>query len=83
MPATEYDAAVLADTPRIYWKFQESSGLAQDSSGNAQHANATFGSPSYAQTGFFGGSDRAIGFASGAAFSESSPSRPATFEAAA
>jgi hypothetical protein len=35
--ALDYEAAVMADSPRAYWKFQELSGLPQDSSGNGLH----------------------------------------------
>jgi hypothetical protein len=38
---TAYDTAVLANSPTAYYKFEESSGQAQDSSGNGRHATTT------------------------------------------
>ncbi len=37
---TQYAAAVLADSPFIYWKAQEASGNLQDSSGNGRHVDS-------------------------------------------
>lgn len=51
MGATAYAAAVLADSPGLYWKQQEASGLPQDSSGNARHATSVAGTPGYQQSG--------------------------------
>lgn len=38
-----YDAAVIANSPYLYWKLNEASGTPQDSSGNARHAIGTYG----------------------------------------
>lgn len=40
-------AAILADTPKLYWKCQEASGSLVDSSGNGLGSTATFGAPTY------------------------------------
>lgn len=42
-----YASQVLADGPRGYWRMNETSGLIQDSSGNANHAVAQGGTPIY------------------------------------
>lgn len=53
---TAYVAAVLADTPWLLWRANETSGLLQDSSGNARHSTGIGGVPQYqvpgAQTGW-------------------------------
>ena len=46
-----YSSEVLADSPAAYYRMNEASGLIQDSSGNGNHATASFGTPTYAQTG--------------------------------
>lgn len=56
MSQSAYTTAVLADSPAAFWKFDEASGLPQDSSGNANHFTTTTGSPTYQQTGPFSGS---------------------------
>lgn len=38
MGQTEYNTEVLADSPQLFWKCDEPSGLLQDSSGNGRHA---------------------------------------------
>lgn len=43
-----YVAAVMADTPRAFYKMQDTSGNPQDSSGNGLHITTTTGSPNYA-----------------------------------
>jgi hypothetical protein len=42
-----YSSEVLADSPVAYYKMRESSGLIQDSSGNANHATSSSGSLTY------------------------------------
>lgn len=54
MSAAAYISAVMADSPRAFWKLQETSGLPQDSSGNGLHMTSTTGSPTYSQTGPMG-----------------------------
>lgn len=46
-----YSSEVLADSPAGYWRCQEASGLIQDSSGNANHANFVAGTPVYHAAG--------------------------------
>lgn len=41
MGLAEYEAAVLASSPRAYWQMDEASGLAQDSSGNGLNMTTT------------------------------------------
>lgn len=43
MALADYVAAVLASSPRAYWKLDESSGLPQDSSGNGLHMTGSAG----------------------------------------
>lgn len=65
MALADYVAAVLADSPRAYWKLDEASGLPQDSSGNGFHmtnSNSTSGAPTYHATGPMLGGDFAIAF---------------------
>lgn len=62
--AAAYDAAVLADTPRGYWKLDEPSGNFADSSGNGLTMTAS-GSLTYSQSGPFTGAG-AVLFAAGA-----------------
>lgn len=47
MAQTEYTTAVLADTPAAFWLLNDTSGLPQDSSGNARHFTASSGSFTY------------------------------------
>jgi hypothetical protein len=42
-----YASEVIADAPRVWYRFQEASGLPQDSSVNAVHADVTYGTPTY------------------------------------
>lgn len=51
MPIAEYVAAVMADTPRAFYKMDEASGLPQDSSGNGLHMDTTLGTPTYRVAG--------------------------------
>ena len=48
-----YASEVLADSPRAWYRMDDASGLIQDSSGNAQHANASegAGSATYSEAG--------------------------------
>jgi hypothetical protein len=39
----------MSDVPEAYYRMQEASGLIQDSSGNARHATASSGTPTYGQ----------------------------------
>lgn len=58
-----YPDVVLADSPRLYWRMGEASGLPQDTSGNALHATTTSGSPDYSQAGaIVGDANTAIAF---------------------
>lgn len=43
MALSDYVTAVLASSPRAYWKLDEASGLPQDSSGNALHMTSQTG----------------------------------------
>jgi hypothetical protein len=51
MALAGYVAAVLADTPRVYWKLDETSGFPADSSGNSLPITTTDGSPAYLAQG--------------------------------
>ena len=44
-------ADMLADGPNGLWTMGDASGFPQDSSGNAKHMTATFGTPTYGVTG--------------------------------
>ena len=44
-----YYDAVMADSPRAYYRMREASGLIQDSSGNGNHAISSTGTADYAQ----------------------------------
>jgi Concanavalin A-like lectin/glucanases superfamily len=57
VPLADYVAEVLADDPEVYWQCQESSGLLQDSSGNAFHANSDQGGVTYGLAGPCGDDD--------------------------
>jgi hypothetical protein len=46
-----YQSEVLADTPRVYYRLDESSGLPQDSSGNGLHITNVDGVPTYGVAG--------------------------------
>jgi hypothetical protein len=46
-----YDTAVIADAPYLYWKLNESSGLPQDSSGNARHSTGQKDTVTWGATG--------------------------------
>lgn len=49
-PASGWNAAVAALSPWAWYKFDEVSGVAQDSSGNGRHCTASaFGNPTYQQ----------------------------------
>lgn len=49
--ADAYIAAVLADSPRVFWTLQEASGNPQDMSGNDRHATTVTGTPTYREAG--------------------------------
>lgn len=51
MADAEYVAAVLADSPRVFWKLQEASGNPQDSSGNGLHITTVDATPGYHAVG--------------------------------
>lgn len=51
----QYSSAVLADSPAAYYKLDESSGLPQDSSGNARHMTGVVGTPDYQYSSPFSG----------------------------
>lgn len=55
MGQTAYSAAVLADTPDLFWKLDDASGNPVDSSGNGRNATST-ASITYQQAGPFQGS---------------------------
>jgi hypothetical protein len=58
-----YSDEVLADAPGIYYRLNESSGNAQDSSGNARHITTVAGTPDYSKPGALTtDADTAIGF---------------------
>jgi len=65
MAAAAYSTAVLADSPRLYWKLQDASGAAVDSSGAARDANATAGVITYRANGMTEMGDRSMSFAGG------------------
>lgn len=50
-----YDSLILAQSPLAYWKFDETSGAPQDSSGNARHLTVGGGNVIYGLPGPFGG----------------------------
>lgn len=45
-----YSSEVLVDTPAVFYRCQEASGLIQDSSGHSLNANTSAGTPTYGQT---------------------------------
>lgn len=53
MAQSHYITAVMADSPRAYYKLDEASGLPQDSSGNGLHMENTVAAPTYRQGGPF------------------------------
>lgn len=55
MGASAYSIAVLADSPRVWWKSNETSGHFADSSGNGQTSTFEGGSLVYNQPGPIGG----------------------------
>jgi len=57
---TDYAAAVLADSPVLYWRFEETTGnTATDTSGNG-NSGTLMGNASLASTGLVGGSTSAV-----------------------
>lgn len=51
MGASAYEAAVLADSPRVFYKLQDASGNPADSSGNGYNISSVTGTLDYHQTG--------------------------------
>lgn len=47
-----FSEAVLATTPSAYWRLDEASGAPQDSSGNAEHIDTVYGTPTYSVAGW-------------------------------
>lgn len=56
-----YINAVLADTPKAFWKCQDASGFPVDSSGNGLDMTAVSGTPTYHETGPYTPQDFSIG----------------------
>lgn len=56
---SRYKTRVLGDSPVGYWRLDEASGNPQDSSGNGNHATASFGTPTYSETGALGSESNA------------------------
>jgi len=55
MAQTEYTTEVLADSPAVFYKLDEVSGLPQDSSGNLRHMVTPSGTPEYRYSSPFSG----------------------------
>jgi hypothetical protein len=58
----DYFEEVMADSPVLFYRLDEASGLPQDSSGNARHADASTGTITYDQPSLITGGDSAIAY---------------------